>query len=93
MPAHLFRPSIARRITRAGHAALHQTIGIGKGEPAGLGGTQLHYGLELARAATWSPFRIIRRLATTYDFQKSKYISGSMKGSSTTCGVDPLQSP
>ena len=35
---------------RAGILCLHQTTGIGKGEPAGLGGLpNLHYALELAR--------------------------------------------
>lgn len=61
---------------------LHQTIGIGKGEPAGLGGNpNLHYALHLAQrgyialAPDYPSFGDYK-----YDFdQKYGYKSGSMK--------------
>jgi pimeloyl-ACP methyl ester carboxylesterase len=62
--------------------ALHQTIGIGKGEVVGLGGSpNLHYGRELAQrgyvvlAPDYPSFGDY-----PYDFQDSRYVSGSMKG-------------
>jgi dienelactone hydrolase/lysophospholipase L1-like esterase len=49
LPAYLLLP---RRVTRPlpGVLCLHQTVGIGKAEPAGLGGSaNLHYALELTQ--------------------------------------------
>lgn len=96
VPAYLFLPK-NRPAGQRGPAmlALHQTIGIGKGEPAGLGGSRnLHYGLELAQRGyvvlvpDYPSFGDYK-----YDFQKSKYISGSMKGIANHMrGVDLLQS-
>lgn len=67
---------------RAGILCLHQTTGIGKGEPAGLGGLpNLHYALELAR-------RGFVTLAPDYpsfgEYQyafppEDGYVSGTMK--------------
>ncbi len=48
VPAYLFVP-IGRHRRGPAVLCLHQTIGIGKGEPAGLGGKEnLHYAIELA---------------------------------------------
>lgn len=67
---------------RAGILCLHQTIGIGKDEPAGLGGSSnLHYALELAQrgfvtlAPDYPSFGEYK-----YDFPAEHgYVSGSMK--------------
>lgn len=96
VPAYLLLP----KGLAAGHRgpamlALHQTIGIGKGEPAGLGGSRnLHYGLELAQRGyvvlvpDYPSFGDYK-----YDFKNSKYLSGSMKGIVNHMrGVDLLQS-
>jgi dipeptidyl aminopeptidase/acylaminoacyl peptidase len=63
--------------------ALHQTNGaLGKDEVAGLGGSSnLHYGLELAQRGyvVLAPdYPTLGEYA--YDFEKDRYISGSMKG-------------
>ncbi len=48
VPAYLFVPKTAGR--HPAMLCLHQTIAIGKAEPAGLGGSEnLHYALELAQ--------------------------------------------
>lgn len=48
VPAYLFLPKAAGR--HPAMLCLHQTIAIGKSEPAGLGGSEnLHYALELAQ--------------------------------------------
>jgi dienelactone hydrolase len=48
--AYLFDNSQNSNIRKPAVLCLHQTIGIGKGEPAGLGGSKnLHYALELAQ--------------------------------------------
>ena len=64
---------------------LHQTVDIGKGEPAGLGGSpDLHYALELAERGyvTLSPdywsFGDYRE--RPYDPYEHGYVSGTMKG-------------
>ena len=75
--------------------ALHQTIGIGKGEVAGLGGNpNLHYGLELAQRGyvvlmpDYPSFGAYR-----YDFQRSVHPSGTIKGVINHMrGVDLLES-
>lgn len=96
VPAYLFLPAArtpGRRVPAM--LALHQTTGIGKGEPAGLGGSpNLHYALELAQrgyvvlAPDYPSFGDYQ-----YDFQKSRYASGSMKGIFNHMrGVDLLES-
>src|SRR5262249_33722407 len=80
VPAYLFIPT-ERKGKVPAVLCLHQTTGIGKGEPAGLGGNpNLHYALHLAE-------RGYVTLAPDYpsfgdyphDFAKSDYKSGSMK--------------
>lgn len=75
---------------------LHQTIGIGKDEPAGLGGSaNLHYAIELAQrgfvtlAPDYPSFGEYR-----YDFPaEDGYISGTMKAIADNLrAVDVLQS-
>ena len=83
VPAYLLMPLGPRREQRLpAMLALHQTIGIGKGEVVGLGGSaNLHYGRELAQrgyvvlAPDYPSFGDYR-----YDFQHSAYVSGTMKG-------------
>jgi dienelactone hydrolase len=80
--AWLIRPEASAGSTRRGAVlCLHQTIGIGKDEPAGLGGSQeLHYAAELAR-------RGYVTLAPDYpsfgehpfDFATEPHRSGSMR--------------
>ena len=77
---------------------LHQTVEIGKDEPAGLGGSpELHYALELAERGyvTLSPdywtFGDYR--ARQYDPYEHGYVSGTMKGIwNHVRSVDLLQS-
>jgi len=83
VPAYLLLPAgIAAGRRAPAMLALHQTIGIGKGEPVGLGGSaNLHYGRELAQrgyvvlAPDYPSFGDYQ-----YDFAKGRYVSGSMKG-------------
>lgn len=78
--AYLFLPSGEGKLPAV--LCLHQTIGIGKGEPAGLGGSpNLHYALHLAQrgyitlAPDYPSFGDYK-----YDFDpKLGYKSGSMK--------------
>jgi dienelactone hydrolase len=78
--AYLFFPPEARKLPAI--LCLHQTTGIGKGEPAGLGGNpNLHYALHLAQrgyvtlAPDYPSFGDYK-----YDFDpKLGYKSGSMK--------------
>src|SRR5262245_25712754 len=98
VPAYLFVPT-ARDGERPGKRpavlCLHQTINLGKGEPAGLGGNaNLHYALHLAQRGyvTFVPdypsFGDYH-----YDFAKSDYKSGSMKAIwNNMRAVDLLQS-
>lgn len=81
VPAYLFLPSGERR-ARAAVICLHQTVAIGKKEPAGLGGKDnLHYALELAESGFVT-------LAPDYprfgDYQidpySMGYVSATMKG-------------
>lgn len=81
VPAYLFIPKARSRRNRAA-LCLHQTVKIGKAEPAGLGGKpNLHYALELAR-------RGFVTLAPDYpnfgdytiDVYSTGYVSATMKG-------------
>jgi pimeloyl-ACP methyl ester carboxylesterase len=81
VPAYLFIPKEHNGKLPA-MVCLHQTVQIGKGEPAGLGGSDnLHYALELAE-------RGYVTIAPDYpnfgeyamDVYKMGYVSGSMKG-------------
>ena len=82
--AYLFRPhGFAGK--RPAVLCLHQTIEVGKEEPAGLGGSpDLHYAQELAERGyiTLAPdfwtFGDYRRSA--YDPYQHGYVSGTMKG-------------
>jgi dipeptidyl aminopeptidase/acylaminoacyl peptidase len=80
VPAYLLIPA---GLTKPAPAVLclHQTVSIGKGEPAGLGGSEsLHYAVHLAErgyvtlAPDYPSFGEYR-----YDFAKSAFKSGSMK--------------
>lgn len=93
--AYLFVHSQNPSIRRPAVLCLHQTIGIGKGEPAGLGGSKnLHYALELAQrgyvtlAPDYPSFG-----DHEYDFRaNSQWASGSMKAIwDNMRGVDLLQ--
>lgn len=82
VPAYLFRPAGESGTKLPAVLCLHQTIQIGKGEPAGLGGSpNLHYALHLAQrgyvtlAPDYPSFGEYK-----YDFAPSHgYIAGSMK--------------
>jgi dienelactone hydrolase len=82
VPAYLFIPKEPSEQPRPAVLCLHQTIPIGKGEPAGLGGSpNLHYALELARrgfialAPDYPSFGDYQ-----YDFASNpKWKSGSLK--------------
>jgi dienelactone hydrolase len=94
VPAWLFIPA-GQKFPVPGILCLHQTIAIGKAEPAGLGGSaDLHYALELAK-------RGYVTLAPDYpnfgDYSFDPYIHGylsaSMKGIwNHMAAVDLLQS-
>ena len=93
--AYLFVHSQNANIRRPAVLCLHQTIGIGKGEPAGLGGSKnLHYALELAQrgyvtlAPDYPSFG-----DHEYDFRaNSQWASGSMKAIwDNMRGIDLLQ--
>ncbi len=80
--AYLFRPAAETAGKRPGILCLHQTVGIGKEEPSGLGGSpNLHYALHLAQrgyvtlAPDYPSFGEYK-----YDFAPAHgYTSGSMK--------------
>ncbi len=80
--AYLFRPAAETTGKRPGILCLHQTVGIGKEEPSGLGGSpNLHYALHLAQrgyvtlAPDYPSFGEYK-----YDFAPAHgYTSGSMK--------------
>jgi dienelactone hydrolase len=81
--AYLFLPDTARRSRRAAVLCLHQTVAIGKGEPAGLGGSpDLHYALELARSGFVTLAPDYASLGEhSWDFaRRHGYASGTMKG-------------
>ena len=84
VPAFLFLPKRSRAAgTRLpAMLCLHQTTGIGKGEPAGLGGRpELHYAKELANRGyvcivpDYPSFGDYKE----YNFEADDYVSGSMK--------------
>jgi len=80
--AYLFLPPIPAGKTVPAILCLHQTIAIGKQEPAGMGGNpNLHYALELAQRGyvTLAPdYPSFGEHA--YDFAPDKgYVSGTMK--------------
>lgn len=80
---------------RAGILCLHQTTGIGKGEPAGLGGLpNLHYALELAQRGfvTLAPdYPSFGEYPYTFP-KEDGYISGTMKAIADNLrGVDILE--
>jgi dienelactone hydrolase len=94
VPAYLLIPH-ERREKLPAVLCLHQTVAIGKAEPAGLGGKEnLHYAVHLAErgyvtlAPDYPSFGEYR-----YDFSKSPYQSGSMKAIwNNMRAVDLLQS-
>ncbi len=94
VPAYLFLPKEGKG-KKPAILCLHQTTGIGKGEPAGLGGNpNLHYALHLAErgyvtlAPDYPSFGDY-----SYDFAKSDFKSGSMKAIwNNMRAVDLLQS-
>ncbi len=93
--AYLFIPSITDTV-RPAVLCLHQTIGIGKKEPAGLGGNpQLHYALHLAERGfiTLAPdYPSFGDYAYTFPAEDG-YISGTMKAVyENTRAIDLLQS-
>ena len=80
VPAYLLMPNDIQD-TAPAMLCLHQTTGIGKGEPAGLGGRPtLHYAHELAARGyvcivpDYPSFGDYQ-----YDFKQGDYVSGSMK--------------
>lgn len=94
--AFLFIPNVAAGAKLPAMLCLHQTTGIGKGEPAGLGGNpNQHYALHLAQrgyvtlAPDYPSFGDYK-----YDFPKEHgYISGTMKAVYENMrSVDLLQS-
>ncbi len=95
--AYLFLPKNSREKTPA-VLCLHQTIDVGKEEPAGLGGSpDLHYALELAErgyvtlAPDYWTFGDYRQ--KKYDPYPCGYVSGTMKGIWTHIrSLDLLQS-
>ncbi len=81
VPAYLFVPK-GRQGKRPAMLCLHQTTGIGKGEPAGLGGrNELHYALELVRRGYVCVVPDYPSFGdyTKYDFENDDYVSGTMK--------------
>lgn len=82
IPAWLFLPAGEPSQRHPAMLALHQTTGIGKDEPAGLGGLDnLHYGRELAErgyvvlAPDYPSFGDY-----AYDYSRSGLASGTIKG-------------
>ncbi len=94
VPAYLFIPSAVKGAV-PGILCLHQTISIGKSEPAGLGGSpDLNYALELAGRGyvTLAP-DYPNYGEYSYDPYSNGYISASMKGIwNHIAAVDLLQS-
>jgi dienelactone hydrolase len=94
VPAYLLIPvDLKRRVP--GMLCLHQTIAIGKEEPAGLGGSQnLHYAMELARRGyvTLAP-DYPNYGEYSFDPYTNGYMSATMKGIwNHMAAVDLLQS-
>jgi dienelactone hydrolase len=94
VPAYLFIPSVKTGPV-PGILCLHQTISIGKSEPAGLGGSpNLNYALELAQRGyvTLAP-DYLNFGEYIYDPYTNGYASASMKGIwNHMAAVDLLQS-
>ena len=94
VPAYLLLPKGTKQ-RRPAVLCLHQTTGIGKEEPVGLGGKKnLHYAAELAERGfvTLAPdFPYLGE--NHYDPYANGYLSCTMKGIwNHMCGVDLLQS-
>jgi dienelactone hydrolase len=95
VPAYLFLPA-KRSSKRPAVLCLHQTVTIGKGEPAGLGGNpDLHYALELAERGyvTLAPdYPSFGEYACNFD-PKDGYASGTMQAIyNNVRAIDLLQS-
>lgn len=95
--AWVFLPAETAKVPerRAAILCLHQTIGIGKDEPAGLGGSaNLHYAIELAQHGfvTLAPdYPSFGEYPDTFPPEHG-YISGSMKAISDNMrAIDVLQ--
>jgi acetyl esterase/lipase len=94
VPAWLLIP-VGMKGKRPAVLCLHQTVAIGKDEPAGLGKNEnLRYAVHLAErgyvtlAPDYPSFG-----EYTYDFAKSKFASGSMKAIwNNRCAIDLLAS-
>ncbi|NSW55860.1 MAG: alpha/beta fold hydrolase [Armatimonadetes bacterium] len=94
VPAYLFIP-VDQRPDMPAALCLHQTIPIGKGEPAGLGGSEnLQYALELARRGFITLAPDYPRFGENQtDAYALGYVSATMKGIVNHMrGVDVLQS-
>ena len=80
VPAYLLMPNQIEG-TAPAMLCLHQTTGIGKGEPAGLGGRpSLHYAHELAARGYVCIVPDYPSFGDyEYDFAQDDYVSGSMK--------------
>ena len=94
VPAWLFIPS-GQRTPVPGILCLHQTIDIGKSEPAGLGGSpDLYYALELARRGYVTLAPDYPNFGEySYNPYSHGYLSASMKGIwNHMAAVDLLQS-
>jgi dienelactone hydrolase len=94
VPAYLFIPRVQNGPV-PGILCLHQTISIGKAEPAGLGGSpNLHYALELAQRGYVTLAPDYPNFGEySYDPYANGYVSASMKGIwNHMAAVDLLQS-
>jgi dienelactone hydrolase len=94
VPAYIFIPSGQSKPV-PGILCLHQTISIGKEEPAAIGGSQnLHYALELARRGYVTIAPDYPNFGEyTFDPYSKGYLSASMKGIwNNMAAVDLLQS-
>lgn len=83
IPAYLLLPDAKQSQRFPAMLALHQTVPMGKDEPAGLGGsTSLHYGHELAQRGyvVLCPDYPSFGEYAEYDFEKDDYLTGTMKG-------------
>jgi pimeloyl-ACP methyl ester carboxylesterase len=94
VPAYLFIPA-GQKNPVPGILCLHQTISIGKSEPAGLGGSNnLKYALELAKRGYVTLAPDYPNFGDyTFDSYANGYLSASMKGIwNNMAAVDLLQS-
>jgi len=93
--AYLFNPHHEDNVRLPAVLCLHQTIGIGKQEPAGLGGNpNLHYALHLAQRGYVTLVPDYPSFGDyKYDFDTDTYVSGTMKAIYDNIrAVDLLQS-